>query len=595
MLSAALSSMRVFELLFSPSVRNSTDPQLSSNWTSRLGLLTACLALAVCSGVAKASTYVVYIPLDSPIYAELETLDGLGYLDTYMDEIKPISRVEAARLTLEAERNMEEVQKSDPLAIRMTKTLDLQLSEEIGWLKNNAEDYQPTMIHPLQSAEAQYVYSDGSRRHWRFGPNGVINAHEATPLLPNNDGLPTRTGNNEIIRASGWAGFGGFLTGYASGAIAGPTSDNIQGVSRGQLLGTAVVASLGNMAISFGQEERWWGTGQFGALSQSDNAPPFYALTLQTIHPTYLPWFLRYLGPSRRQLFMGQLDGDRAKSQHPWIVGSVMAFKPLPYFEFGFTRAIIFGGRNNDHYNFGGFLGRFTGIATGKPSNGDTKSRGGIFVKFHIPELRDLQIYQEMLGSDNLAYEIPTIGHYMPFLNVSYQGGGYLPRLTEDGLTDFRFEWAVTSPGYSIQSNYSLYSTYEGNMYGDPIGPNATQVDIQFGRWLDGIRYKADVDFFYTEQAPSLYEGNVHFFYPANSTYYSYPVLTKEHSGGIAFDLSRLAEVAPLGSQHMLFDAKGRVAIEYVDRLNFGQPGSVRTMVSLSIGIDPLWKSIEWH
>ena len=45
------------------------------------------------------------IPLDSPIYLELETLDGLGYLDTYFLEIRPFSRVEAARLTLEAERN----------------------------------------------------------------------------------------------------------------------------------------------------------------------------------------------------------------------------------------------------------------------------------------------------------------------------------------------------------------------------------------------------------------------------------------------------------------------------------------------------------
>jgi hypothetical protein len=292
---------------------------------------------------------------------------------------------------------------------------------------------------------------------------------------------------------------------------------------------------------------------------------------------------------------MGQLDADRARSQHPWIVGSVLVFKPLPYFEFGFTRSIIFGGRNNDHYNVGGFLGRFTGVATGSPSNGDTKSRGGIFVKFHIPQLRNLQLYQEFVGSDNLAYEVPTLGHYMPFLNVSYQGGGYLPRLTEDGLTDFRFEWAVTSPGYSIQSNYSLYSTYEGNMYGNPIGPNATQVDIQFGRWLDGIRYKAGIDLFYTEQAPSLYEGNSHFYYPANSTYYPYPVLTKEHSGGAAIDLARLAEAAKIGSAHALMDGKARIAVEYVDKLNFGAPGTVRVLVFFSVGIQPLWKSLEWR
>jgi len=31
------------------------------------------------------------------------TLNGLGYLDDYLDEIKPNSRIEAARLTLEAQ------------------------------------------------------------------------------------------------------------------------------------------------------------------------------------------------------------------------------------------------------------------------------------------------------------------------------------------------------------------------------------------------------------------------------------------------------------------------------------------------------------
>src|SRR5262249_41717528 len=149
------------------------------------------------------------IPLDSAIYLELETLDGLGYLDTYFSEIRPFSRVEAARLTLEAERNMKLDDQYEPLAVQLTKTLDLQLSEEIGWLRNNAEDNRPNLVHPLQSAEAQFIYSAGSRRHWflspppPFPPTPQINAQEGTPLLPNNDGLQTDPGSNEIVRASG--------------------------------------------------------------------------------------------------------------------------------------------------------------------------------------------------------------------------------------------------------------------------------------------------------------------------------------------------------------------------------------------------------
>jgi hypothetical protein len=555
--------------------------------------VTALLVLTVVR--VHASTYVVMIPLDSPIYTELETLDGLGYLDTYFSEIRPFSRIEAARLTLEAERNMKMGETYEPLAVKLTKTLEQQLSEEIGWLRSNTEDNQPNMIHPLQSVEAQYIYSAGSRRHWLFGPNGPINAQEGTPLLPNNDGLQTDPGSNEVVRASGWAGFGSFLTAYAEGAAAGPITHNIPGTSRGQLLGAEVVVSLGNNAISFGQEERWWGIGQWGSLSQDNNAKPFYALTWQNIHPRYLPWIFRYLGPGRRQIFLGQLDADRAFAQHPWIGGHVVVFKPLPWFEFGLTREIIFGGRNNDHYDFGGFLGRFSGIATGRPENGNTKSQGGIFLKFHIPKLRNLQIYQEMNGADNLTKEIPQIGHYMPFLAVSYQGGVYLPRLTEDGLTDWRIEWVVNCGGYSVERGDSLYFTYDNQLLGHPIGPNATQVDMQFGRWLGGIRYKADLDLFYTEQAPSVYEGGLNSYYQAKSAFYPFSSLGKEHSEGVALDILRLADATEIGSHRALLEGKTRIGLEYVQRLNYGAPNSMRALVSLSVGLTPLWKSFEWR
>jgi hypothetical protein len=133
---------------------------VNSIWTKGIAILVVYAALVLFAGRASASTYVVYVPLDSPIYWELETLNGLGLLDTYLDEVRPISRVEGARLTLEAEHNLKEDPRPEPLARRMIKTLNLQLTEEIGWLQRDNEDYLPTMIHPVQNAEAQYLYSD---------------------------------------------------------------------------------------------------------------------------------------------------------------------------------------------------------------------------------------------------------------------------------------------------------------------------------------------------------------------------------------------------------------------------------------------------
>ncbi|MBE3602909.1 hypothetical protein IMX07_04645 [bacterium] len=553
------------------------------------GLLCGVLIFAL-SGAAGASTYAVYIPLDSSIYNELETLNGLGYLQTYLDEIKPISRVEAARLTLEAGRNLEQSRRSDPLARSLIRTLRDQLSVEVGWLENDQEDNPPTMFRPVQRIEAQYLFSRGDPRQWRTSatntPNDSgINATEATPLLPSNDGLPTAPGSNEIVRWSGWGGVSGFLAGYGEGSIAGPMTRSIKGVERLQLLGTGVVASFGNLALSVGTEEMWWGTGHFDALSQSDNSSPFPAVRVQSIHPLLLPWIFRYLGQFRYQLFFGQLDGERYFA-HPWIDGQIFSFKPLPTFEFGFTHAIMFGGLHNNNYNFMGFLGRASALATGNPVGANTNSRAGIYLKFYFPSLRNLEVYQEILGEDNLTKELPPIGRFLPFLAVSYQGGFYLPRLTRDGMTDLRFEYALLEPNYSTHGD-SLYWTYESQLMGDAMGPNATEVDIQAGRWLD-LRDKLSADVFYTEQAPGYATAVA---YPYE--FYPYP-LGKEHSGGVAFDFLRLP--APMRKlDGGLATLRARGAVEYVRALNY-QAGasSVRFLLMCSLSFTPGWTGWTW-
>ncbi len=490
----------------------------------------------------------------------------------------------AARLTIEAAGKLNDSGHYEPLARAAVRTLAQQLREEISWLRHDAEDDQPTMVEPIDRIEGEYIYSAGQSRYWKVNQNSQIFTQEQTPLLPYNDGLPTSSGSNEILRAGGWAGFAGFLTGYGEGAVAGPVTKGVPNVSRAQLLGSEVVASFGNVAISFGQHERWWGTGYFAPLSQGDNAMPFWGLTIDNIHPSYMPGFLRYLGPSRRELFIGQGDGDKYWT-HPWIIGHNIVFKPLPWFELGATRAIMLGGAHNDNYNFMGFLGKATGINTGSISSGQTNSRGGFYLKFYFPGLRNTQIYQEMLGEDNLTKEIPGIGRFMPFLAVSYQGGVYVPRLTKDGLTDFRFEYTILETNYSTHAD-PLYWTYEGQLMGDALGPNATEVDLQIGRWLEHS-HKISLRFFYTEQAPG-YAGDQS--YPFK--FYPY-ALSKEHSAGAMLDLSSLpTSLKRLKQLHpdFLGDWHAKIAIEYASNLNY-QAGahSFRTMIFLSTSVMPNW------
>jgi hypothetical protein len=589
-------------------------------------ILMVAAVIAAVPRDAPASTYVVYVALDDPVYQELDTLNGLGLLDDYISEVRPIARVEAARLVLEAEHNLDDAEQPDPLARSLIKSMRDEFSEEVDWLEQNHEDNPPTMFHPLERVEAQYVYSTGTSRYFHLysSNSGEYQAEEGTPLLPNNDGLPTSSGSNEILRGSSWGGAFGFLAAYAESSLAGPVTSSpsvlVQAWPRGglysvppmnnspalispartetsttnrlDLLRGGVVLGLGNQALSFGKQEMGWGTGYFNSLAQGNNARTFPALTLANVHPGKLPGFLRYLGPVRSQIFLGRLDHGRYAEQdftgtrtvsnfdYPWISGQIIAFKPLPTFEIGFDHVIMFGGTNNDNYGWTGWIGRATGLNTGNASQGNTNSRGGVFLKLYFPSLRNTEVYQEILGEDNLTTELRPIGGILPFLSVSYQGGVYIPRVTADGLTDARFEYAVIEPNYSQHSD-SLYWAYHSQLMGDPMGPDSSEIDLSVGRWID-YRFRGDIDVFYTERAPA-FDSPI-------------PQQSKERSGGFAIDLLQIPSTFRVQNFSSLGSMKVRVACEYVHDINWVQGAtSFRTMVLISGSLWPTWASWIWN
>jgi hypothetical protein len=541
--------------------------------------IVAAAALALIARPAFASTYAVYIPLDSSIYNEIEELNDLGIVDSYLGEIKPITRVEAARLTVEAEARLSESRTPSELARSIITALRMQLPEEIGWIEQDKEDGLPTMVHPIERIEGEYVYSQGTRRKVQTGADG-IDFKEGTPLLPYNDNLATSSGSNEVLRWSGWTGVGGFITGYGEGAVAGPLSKDPREANRAQLLTGAVVVSLGNEAISFGQEEMQWGVGHFNQLSQSANGLPFPALRVQNIHPSHLPGFLRYLGLMRHQAFLGQLDAGRTFSR-PWLSGQLISFRTLPFLEWGIDHTIMFGGAGNDNYSALGFLGNLTGLSTGDAKTANTNSRFGLFARVYIPKLRNTQVYAEQINEDFFLPFGKSIQMKLPFKGPSYLAGVYIPALTQDGRTTARFEYTKTDKEYSVH-NDSLYWTYDNSLMGSALGPSAWQVNFQVGRWLN-YQSKFDVDLFYTSRRASIAAVN-----------FNPPTRNTETAYGVAFDFLRLPlEMRAFADS--LGEMKARTAVEYVSDVNYSSSSSMRAMVQFSFAFTPSWGGFVWR
>jgi hypothetical protein len=545
-------------------------------------LMLAALAIALVARPAFASTYAAYVPLDSSIYDELATLNDLGLADSYLSEIQPISRVEAARITVEAESKLSEMQtqSQNQLARNVIGELRLQLPDEVQWIEQDHEDNLPTMFHPLDRVEGEYVLSEGKRRalNTTNSTGAGIDFQEGTPLLPNNDNLSTDQGSNEILRWSGWGGVGGFITGYGEGALAGPVTDSPSQANRAQLLTGAMVVSLGNTAISFGKEEMSWGVSHYNQLSQSNNGQPFAALRIQNIHPGHLPGVLRYLGLYRYQAFLGQLNSGRTFSR-PWLSGQIITFRTLPSLEWGIEHTIMFGGRGNDNYSPAGFLGDLTGLSTGTSSSANTNTRFGIFGKVYIKQLRDTQIYAEDLAEDFFQLGGNT-GIKLPFKGPSYTAGIYVPRLTLDGRTTARFEYSLTDKEYSVHSD-SLYWSYNNSLMGSSLGPGAWQAHFEIDRWLN-LQSRVGVDTFYTRrQAIAL-------------PFYTPPTRNTETGYGVALDFLRLPlEISPLANS--LGEMKARAGMEYVTDINYTNNNSFRALLQLSLAFNPSFGSFIWR
>src|SRR5258708_5945478 len=168
----------------------------------KLPLILAALAIALIARPAFASTYAAYIPLDSSIYDELATLNDLGLADSYLSEIQPISRVEAARITVEAESKLSEMQSQNQLARSVIGELRMQLPDEVQWIEQDHEDNLPTMIHPLERVEGEDVLSEGKRRalNTTNSTGAGITFQEGTPILPKTRNLSPHQVTNQVLR-----------------------------------------------------------------------------------------------------------------------------------------------------------------------------------------------------------------------------------------------------------------------------------------------------------------------------------------------------------------------------------------------------------
>ena len=448
-----------------------------------------------------------YVPLGSWVYPAIDRLAALGYVQTDFIGQRPWTRMECARLLMEADdRSASDDSNTESIALyrALTKEFALELRREDGASNTGVqvESIYTQMLgisgKPVVDGYhfAQTIVNDFGRPYGE-GANSYSGAALrafAGPVAFYFRGEYQHSGT--VIQPSAAAQAAIAQADFSPGASAGPPSD----VSRFRMIDAYVAFAFKNNQLSFGQQSLWWGPDFGNAMIFTNNAASIPMLRYDRVSPFKLPSFLGALGPMRVQFFIGRLSGQQfvhlpdgttlghagvSLADQPYIHGLKLTMKPTPNLELSFSRTVIFGGPGFPvtwtsfwHSVFANQSSDFTASDPGD-------RRAGFDFAYRVPGIRDwLTLYCDSFADDEAfppAY--PTHSAWSP--------GIYLPKLPYLHKLDFRAEGAITParlfPGFFYFNVHYLNGYTNGRqLMGSWVGRQGSGFQLWSTYWFSG-------------------------------------------------------------------------------------------------------------
>jgi hypothetical protein len=384
----------------------------------------------------------VNVPIGHWSYDALDRLAGYGLLRSDIKGLRPVSRVEAARLVNEAVTDIEYTDKKLPRVItRLLEKLKKEFEEELSEFSQNGATFHDTFMKPINELQMRYVYVDGEPRtiNGFRGARAFIRATDGTRLVYNNEGVVYGEHHNLTAQFSSSMRLLGFFSGHLEPIFMlrqnSRDLQDFQEVKADLLKGYAKFSAF-NFEIEAGRDSLWWGQGHHGTLMLTNNATPLDMIKVSNPTPILLPWYFRYLGLMKYSGFIARMEDDRQDFPHPLFAGLRLQLKPFPIFEFGATTTFMFNGEGAPQLSFNDFISMIG--FWGSVSNVKANQLAAIDARLRLPFLRNAEIYGEYGGEDSGS----SRPEELLFRDLAYIVGVYFPRVTDDGKTDFRLEYA---------------------------------------------------------------------------------------------------------------------------------------------------------
>lgn len=399
-----------------------------------------------------------FVPFDSWIYPAIERLYSLGYVDSAYLGLRPWTRLSCLHMLEETYPKLEAApQDSEAWAIFRA------LAEELGY-----DAVAPSTRAAVDNVYARPMIIQGPpiNDSWHFGQT-----------LINDDGRPFQRGFNAITGFTASAQ-SGRLTLQARGeyqhaperaAYPESVQELIAQVDNTPLLPPTPVPQTNvfrlldaNLSlhwaqheISVGKMENQWSPAESGGMALSYNAEPIYALRINRVEPLRIPLLSDVLGPFRYEALFGDLKGHRYPNA-PWIHAERFSFKPTRNVDFGFSRVVVFAGKDHVPLTFGSFWNSFTSFSNvsvaQKNSRNDPGERHSSFdFSWRLPWLEKwLTFYTDSIVHDDVS---PLAAPR----RAAFETGLYLSHVPGLPHFDVRAEAINTDPSGSSQGGNFLY------------------------------------------------------------------------------------------------------------------------------------------
>ncbi len=467
------------------------------------------------------------MPLDSWIYPSLDRLAAMGYMPSSTAILRPLTRLECARLLAVAHVHIDQ---ADEITEQTLAALDSEFLRETSILDGDRN----------RSARFDAAYA----RVTQISGLPLRDGYDFAQSLVDDFGRPYGQGPNTVAGFAGHAQYGPFAVyadaehQYASAlpaynqaaqqaiAYADPQPSTVLPygwnlrtgtTDRLRLLEAYAAINLHNWQLSFGQQALWWGPDRSTSLILSNNAAAMPMLRLTRVKPVAIP----LLGPMHFEAFMAREGGvhyvglgptfavygspSQPLTPPPYIWGIAATFKPTRNFEFGASHTTIFAGYGRP-LTFGTFLHTFSPY--GNAQDVDPGKRvSEINFSYRVPYLgKSFSIYTEAM-----AWDDPIQGKFVA--RYAMAPGIYLPEVPKLRRLDLRLEGAYTDlpklayQGYFYSnSHYRQGYTNYGQVLGSWVGREGIGGQASTTYWFSPRR-KATLTYRKMVSDQSLFQG----------------------------------------------------------------------------------------